>query len=201
MTEKEELVRKGYDLIAVEYHTNRNIFGNKKELEAFVGLLPRSADVLDMGCGAGVPVTKLLIDSGFNVTGIDFSESMLNLVTKNVPEAQFIKKNMTDVDFDDDSFDGLTACYSIIHVPKEKHVSLFQMFHKILRSNGVLLISMGSNGWEGTDEFHGTKMFWSHYAPKTTLQMVTDAGFEIMFDKIIEDCGEKHYWILAKNIK
>ncbi|MEE8571524.1 MAG: class I SAM-dependent methyltransferase, partial [Candidatus Bathyarchaeia archaeon] len=104
MTEKEELVRKGYDLIAVEYHANRNIFGNKKELEAFVGLLPRSADVLDLGCGAGVPVTKLLFDSGFNVTGIDFSESMLNLATKNVPEAQFIKKNMTDVDFDDDSF-------------------------------------------------------------------------------------------------
>ncbi|MEE8570662.1 MAG: class I SAM-dependent methyltransferase, partial [Candidatus Bathyarchaeia archaeon] len=119
----------------------------------------------------------------------------------NVPEAKFIKKNMTEVDFNDNSFDGLTACYSIIHVPKEKHVPLFQMFHRILRPNGVLLISMGSNSWEGTEEFHGTKMFWSHYSPKTTLQMVTDAGFEILFDKIILDGGEKHYWILARNIK
>ena len=128
MTEKEELVRKGYDLIAVEYHANRNIFGNKKELEAFVGLLPRSADVLDMGCGAGVPVTKLLIDSDFNVTGIDFSESMLNLATKNVPEANFIKKNMTDLDFKDKSFDGLTACYSIIHFPERSMLRYFKLF-------------------------------------------------------------------------
>jgi ubiquinone/menaquinone biosynthesis C-methylase UbiE len=201
LTEKEELVRKGYDLIAGKYHANRDIFDNKKELEAFVGLLPRSADVLDLGCGAGIPVTKFLIDYGFNVIGIDFSENMLNLAIKNVPEARFIKKNMTDVDFNDNSFDGLTACYSIIHVPREKHVSLFQMFHRILRPNGVLLISMGSNGWEGTEDFHGTEMFWSHYSPEITLQIVTDAGFEILFDKIVVDSGEKHYWILAKNKK
>jgi ubiquinone/menaquinone biosynthesis C-methylase UbiE len=163
-------------------------------------LLPRSADVLDLGCGAGIPVTKLLIDYGFNVIGIDFSENMLNLAIKNVPEARFIKKNMTDINFNDNSFDGLTACYSIIHVPREKHVSLFQMFHRILRPNGVLLISMGSNSWEGTEEFHGTEMFWSHYRPEITLQIVTDAGFEILFDKIV-DSGEKHYWILAKNKK
>ncbi len=200
MNEKEELVRKGYNLIAGEYHANRDIFDNKKELEAFIGLLPRSADVLDLGCGAGIPVTKLLIDYGFNVIGIDFSENMLTLAIKNVPEARFIKKNMTDITFNDNSFDGLTACYSIIHVPREKHVSLFQMFHRILRPNGVLLISMGSNGWEGTEEFHGTEMFWSHYRPEITLQIVTDAGFEILFDKIV-DSGEKHYWILAKNKK
>ncbi len=193
-------MRKGYDLIAEKYHANRDIFDNKKELEAFIGLLPRSADVLDLGCGAGIPVTKLLIDYGFNVIGIDFSENMLTLAIKNVPEARFIKKNMTDIDFNDNSFDGLTACYSIIHVPREKHVSLFQMFHRILRPNGVLLISMGSNGWEGTQDFHGTEMFWSHYRPEITLQIVTDAGFEILFDKIV-DSGEKHYWILAKNKK
>lgn len=187
--------------MAGKYHANRHVFGNKKELEAFVGLLPRNAKILDLGCGAGVPVTKFLVDSGFNVTGIDFSESMLNLATKNVPEAKFIKKNMTELDFKDKSFDGLTACYSIIHVPREKHATLFQTFHRVLKPNGIILISMGSTGWEGTDEFHGTPMFWSHYAPKKTLQMVTDAGFHILFEKNIVDGGEKHYWILAKTRK
>jgi len=187
--------------MAGEYHANRHIFGNKKELEAFVGLLPRNANVLDLGCGAGVPVTKFLVDSGFNVTGIDFSESMLNLATKNVPEAKFVKKNMTELDFKGKSFDGLMACYSIIHVPREKHVTLFQAFRRILKLNGIILISVGSTGWEGTEEFYGTRMFWSHYGPKKTLQIVIDAGFEILFDKHVVDGGEKHYWILAKNRK
>lgn len=201
MAEKEEIVRKGYDLMAGDYHDNRHIFDNKKELEDFTGLLPRNANVLDLGCGAGVPVTKFLVDSGLSVTGVDFSESMLNLATINVPEATFIKKNMTELDFKDNTFDGLTACFSIIHVPREKHVPLFQTFHRILTPNGILLISMGSTGWEGTEEFHGTQMFWSHYDPKKTLQIVTDAGFEILFDKLIVNGGEKHYWILAKNRK
>lgn len=194
-------MRKGYDLMAGDYHDNRHIFGNKKELEDFTSLLPRNATVLDLGCGAGVPVTKFLVDSGFSVTGVDFSESMLNLATKNVPEATFMKKNMMELDFTDNSFDGLTACYSIIHVPREKHVTLFQTFHRILKPNGVLLISMGSTGWEGTGEFHGVQMFWSHYDPKKTLQIVADAGFEILFDKLIIAGGETHYWILAKNRK
>jgi ubiquinone/menaquinone biosynthesis C-methylase UbiE len=201
LSEKEEIVRKGYNLMAGDYHGQRNIFGNKKELDDFVGLLPRNANVLDVGCGAGVPVTQVLVDSGFNVTGVDFSESMLNLATKNVPEATFLKKNMTELDFKDNSFDGLTACYSIIHVPKEKHVPLFQTFHRILKPNGILLISMGSTDWEGTEDFHGVKMFWSHYDPEKTLQMLIDAGFEIFFEKHIVDGGEKHFWILAKNRK
>ena len=201
MTEKEELVRKGYDLMAGDYHENRHIFGNKKELEDFTSLLPRNAKVLDLGCGAGVPVTKFLVDSGLSVTGVDFSESMLNLAAMNVPEATFMKKNMTELDFKYNSFDGLTACYSIIHVPREKHVPLFQTFHRILKPNGILLISMGSTDWEGIEDFHGTQMFWSHYDPQKTLQIVADAGFEILYDKLIVDGGEKHYWILAKNRK
>ena len=76
--------------------------------------------------------------------------------------------------------------------PREKHVTLFQAFHRILKPNGILLISVGSTGWEGTEEFHGTRMFWSHYGPKKTLQMVTDAGFEILFDKHVVDGGERH---------
>ncbi len=201
LTEKEEIVRKGYDLMAGDYQDQRHLFRTKKELEAFMGLLPRNATVVDLGCGAGVPVTKVLADSGFSVTGVDFSETMLNLATKNVPDAKFIKNNMTDLDFEDNAFDGLTACYSIIHVPREKHVPLFQTFHRILKPNGILLISMGSTCWEGTEDFHGAQMFWSHYGPEKSLQMLTDAGFDIIYDKLIRDGGETHYWILARNRK
>jgi hypothetical protein len=60
---------------------------------------------------------------------------------------------------------------------------------------------MGSTGWEGTENLHGTKMFWSHYDPKKTLQMLTAAGFQLLFDKYVVAAGETHYWILAKNRK
>jgi len=201
VTEKEEIVRKGYDKIAEKYQADRHVFDNIKELEELESLLPKNAKVLDVGCGAGVPVTKFLVDSGFDVTGVDFSESMLKLAGKNVPKAKFIKKDMTKLDFRDNSFDGLTAFYSIIHVPKEKHSSLFQSFHRILKPNGSMLVCMGPDEWDATEEYYGSRMFWSHYSPEKSLQLVKDAGFQILFEKHLVKGREKHYWILARNKK
>ena len=201
MTEKEEIVRRGYDKIAKEYQASRHIFKNIEELEEFASHMSKSAKILDVGCGAGVPVTKFLIEAGFDVMGVDFSESMLKLARRNVPEARFIKKDMTKLDFKDNSFDGLTAFYSIIHVPREKHSSLFQSFHRILKPNGVMLVSVGSGEWEGTDEYCGAEMFWSHYSPEKSLELMKDAGFQIISGKHLVRGGEKHYWILARNKK
>ena len=201
MARKEEIVKIGYNKIAQDYQTNRSVNDHRKELEEFVNLLPKKAKVLDVGCGAGVPVTRFLVVSGFDVTGVDFSESMLGLAGRNVPEARFIKKDMTKLDFKNNSFDGLTACESIVHVPREKHSLLFQSFHRIIKPNGAMLITIGNSDWEGTEEFYGARMFWSHYSPEKSLQMIKDAGFKIVFGKQIVIGEEKYYWVLAKNEK
>ena len=199
--EKEEIVRKGYDRIAKKYQTIRHTLDNKKELGEFASLLPKNAKVLDVGCGAGIPVAQFLVERGFDVTGIDFSKKMLKLASKNVPKAKFILKDMTKLDLEADSFDGLTALYSVIHVPRKKHFSLFQSFHNILKPEGIMLICLGPDEWEVIDEYYGTEMFWSHYSPKKALQLLKKAGFEIISDNVFARGGEKHYWILAKNKK
>ena len=201
MTEKRNLVKEGYNKIAEEYQTDRHIFNHKKELQEFASLLPKDARVIDVGCGAGVPVAKYLVESGFEVVGVDFSEKMLRLARKNVPQAKFIRMDMTRLDFADNSFDGLTAFYSIIHVPREKHSLLFRDFNRILKPNGIMLVCMGPDEWEATEDYYGTKMFWSQYSPQKSLQLIKDAGFEIIFDKILERGKERHYWILARNKK
>ena len=199
MTEKEEIVRKGYDKIAKEYLADRHIFDNKRELEEFVSLLPRKAKVLDVGCGAAVPFIKFLVEHGFSVTGVDFSESQLKLARKNVPEANLIKQDVTRLGFKANSLDGLTSSYCIIHIPREKHSSLFQSFHRILKPKGVMLISIGSSEWEGTEEYYGVNMFWSHYSPEKSLQIIHNVGFQTIWDRFNESGGEKNYWILARN--
>ena len=65
----------------------------------------------------------------------------------------------------------------------------------------MMLISLGHHEWEGTEDFYDTKMFWSHHSPEVSLQIIKDAGFEIIFSKYIIDYGEKHFWVLAKNKK
>lgn len=195
------MVRDGYDKIVKKYQAIRHVFDNRRELEEIASVLPKGATVLDVGCGAGLPVAELLVEAGFDVTGVDFSENMLRMARRNVPKANLIKGDMTRLGFKDNSFDGLTASYSIIHVPREKHYSLFQSFHRILKPHGVMLDSMGSDAWQGTDEYHGAKMSWSHYDPERSSQMIRDAGFKIVFGKQINSGGEEHYWVLAENKK
>jgi SAM-dependent methyltransferase len=199
--EKEEIVRKGYDKLAEKYQIIRQAFDNKRELGEFTSLLPKKAKVLDAGCGTGVPVAKFLVENGFDVTGIDFSKNMIKLASKNVPKARFVLKDMTKLDFKADSFDGLTAFYSIIHVPREKHFLTFQSLHRILKPDGMMLICLGPDEWEATDKYYGTEMFWSHYDAKKSLQLVRKAGFEIISDNVLTRGGERHYWILARNKK
>ncbi len=200
MNKKENLVQKGYDKIAEEYQADRHRFDHRKELQKFAELLPKNGKVIDVGCGAGVPVARFLVESGFSVVGIDFSEKMIRLARRNVPEATFVRKDMSQLDFADSSFDGLTAFYSIIHVPREKHSQLLRDFSRILKSGGILLVTMGSDEWEATEIYShfGIEMFWSQYAPRKSLQLVKDAGFEVIFDKILVRGKERHYWILAR---
>lgn len=112
--EQEKVVEEGYDVMAQNYHDQRDKFDSSPELKEFAKQFDKGAKIVDLGCGAGVPVIKFLVEQGFEVTGVDISEGMLKLAKKNVPEANYVKSSMTEIDFPDNSFDGLTAFYSII---------------------------------------------------------------------------------------
>ena len=96
---KQDTVRKGYDKIAAKYHKQRKRYPSLKLLEKISRYLKKGNSVLDLGCGAGIPVSKYLFDKGFKVVGIDFSEGMLKLARENVPKASFKKMDMTKMSF------------------------------------------------------------------------------------------------------
>ena len=56
--------------------------------------------VMDVGCGAG-PLTKALVDVGFEVTGVDTSAELLQLARANVPKAHFIHASLYDTEIRD----------------------------------------------------------------------------------------------------
>ena len=194
----EDIVRKGYNKIAAKYNESRDQFCNETELEYFISLLPKGGRILDAGCGAGVPVAKYLVDRGYSVTGIDFSTSMLNLARQQVPGAEFLEGDMTHLAFPVNSFDGIVSTYAIIHVPKEKHATIFQNFYRVLKPGGILFFTTGSGEWEATEDYMGTSMFWSHPSKETSLALVKQVGFKIIRDEVLERGGETPYCIFAK---
>ncbi len=194
------IVQKGYNQIAELYYTHRDLNKFNGELERFSSLLSEEAYILDAGCGAGIPTSKFLVSKSLKVIGIDLSDKMLSLAQKNVPKAKFVKMDIVDIKFEDNSFDGIVSVYTLFHIPKSKHYSIFQKFHDILKPEGILMINMGVSESEGTSNFFGVPMFWSNFSPKKTLELVKKAGFSILFEGVLERGGELQYWIYGKKL-
>jgi SAM-dependent methyltransferase len=203
--ENKEIVREGYDAIAESYLAARSGShpGDIELLQELIQRLPRGAKVLDAGCGAGIPVTRMLSQS-FDVIGVDFSEEQIRLARKLVPETEFICRNIIGLDFPDESFDAICSYYTIIHVPREEHRGLLQNFHRILKPGGLVLLCMGAGDLsEGIEEdFFGTRMYWSHFDAETSLRMLEDCRFHIIWSRIVTEQlifgGGQHLFVLAQ---
>ena len=174
-------------------------------LEDLASLLPSGAAVLDLGCGAGVPVTRWLADRSFAVTGVDVSARQLELARKNVPAVTFRKADMTELAFAPESFDGAVAFHSIIHVPRTEQPALLESIYRWLRPGGVFLATMTVSDYEGREEDWegwGAPMVWSHYDGEANVAMLRGVGFEIHYAEPRTGPGtgdaETWLWVLAR---
>ena len=200
-------VESGYDQMAEQYLATKDPEDPLalRALADLASLLPKEAAVLDLGCGAGVPVTRWLADRGFAVTGVDVSAKQLELARTYVPDGTFIKADMTEVDFGPESFDAVVAFHSVIHVPRTEHPALLESIHRWLVPGGALLATMTVADYEGRDEDWegwGAPMVWSHYDRNANVEMLREAGFEIMYAEPRTGGGtgdqtETWLWVLA----
>jgi len=178
-------VKEGYNTIADRYLAERSRHSQDvRLLGEFMESLPAEAQVLDAGCGAGVPISQRLSER-FQVTGVDFSEAQIELAKKHVPNGTFVCQDMTQPDFPDETFDGICSYYAIIHIPRAEHQPLLGNFHRMLKPGGFALLCLGAEHLiDDVDEnYLGTRMYWSHYDTETYLKMLKECGFSVYLVK------------------
>ena len=117
----------------------------KKTQDKFIEILPGKR-VLDFGCGSGRD-TKYFIEAGLDVTATDGSEELC----KSASEYTGIKvKQMLFQELDEiDKYDGIWACSSILHLPKEELKSVFSKMIQAICSNGIIYTSFKYGNFEG----------------------------------------------------
>jgi SAM-dependent methyltransferase len=202
------IVERGYDMISARYsewHRAHDwpVARFARELD---DRLPDGSQVLELGCGDGVPATELLARR-HRVTAVDISERQLDRARANVPAATFIHGDMVSMEFEPGSFGGVGMFLSMTHVPRDEHPELLRRIHTWLEPGGVLVCSMGttdSADWHEED-WLGAPSFFSHFDTETNLELVRDTGFEIEFGEpvtMLEDDAEVAFlWIVARRPK
>ncbi len=200
------VVETGYDRVAERYLGSKDAEDptTLAALEELARELPPEATVLDLGCGAGVPVTRWLAQR-FAVTGVDFSARQLELARRHVPAARFLRADMSDLVFAPETFDAVVAFHSIIHVPRAEHPALLGKIYRWLKPGGGFLATLAVGEWEGEEddwEGWGAPMRWSHHDGETSLGLLRSAGFAIESAEARTTRGprgdESWLWVLAR---
>jgi ubiquinone/menaquinone biosynthesis C-methylase UbiE len=127
-----EGTRAAYEAEAQGFDRARNRrLVERRWLERFLALAPAGAPVLDIGCGAGDPIARFLIEAGRVVVGVDFAEAMLAIARARFPEAEWVRADMRGLDLGR-RFGGVVAWDSFFHLTREDQRAMFPVFARHL---------------------------------------------------------------------
>lgn len=178
--DQKRTVREGYDRMAAFYDDERSLDGeDDAALQALADDLPDGARVLDLGCGGGRGALRAF--DGFETVGLDFSRAQLSLARYRV-DADLVLGDMATLPFATDSFDAVTALYSVIHLPVEQHRTVYDEVARVLRPGGRFLLTIGDD-WAGSNDDwldSGTRMEWSFPPLEETAAALTAAGLSVV---------------------
>ncbi len=149
-------------------------------LERLTQHLPKTAKVLDLGCGTGRPVAELLLRKGIAVTGIDQAEDLLALAKKRFPAGRWLQAEMETFE-PDEIYDGAVIWDSLFHIPREHHEPILRRVLGSLRQGSRLILTVGGSDHPPfTDTMFGQNFFYDSHPPSTVINILKslDAGIE-----------------------
>ncbi len=153
----------------VDFFKGRSDPAKRYGLRKFVELLPGGARVLDVGCGSG-DAAKYFTEQGLGVKCIDFSEKMVKVCKQKGLDAQVM--DMEQMTFEAESFDGIWASASLLHLPKNKTRSVIDKFYEFLKKGGVCYICVKEGQGEKVVEEKGMKRFFSYWTEQELHEQV-----------------------------
>lgn len=197
-----DVVKRSYDKIAHKYLDWALSRSSPRlhYLEHLLRILSPGSKVLELGCGAGIPVAQALCqnDNISKIVANDISEVQVQLAEGNCQQwkdkIDFVAGDMMSLTFSERELDGVAAIYSIFHLPRMEQIEMIRRIHLWLKPGGILVSNfaagsskaLGSEGGVDVEEnpthwsYFETDMFWSGLGTEETQRMISEAGFELL---------------------
>ena len=201
-----EIVARGYDAIALRYaewagRVHSPAIEWLRDLDA---RLPEGADVLELGCGRGVPGTRH-VAKRHRVTGVDISAVQIELARHHVPEASFVHADALELEIAPGTLDAVVALYFFGHVPIDEQRALIRRIALWLKDGGLLLATFGAGEpcEEVDEEWLGAPMFFASLGGDSYLPLLRECGLSPLREDVVVQHEPGHgdvafHWVLAR---
>ncbi|GLU46279.1 class I SAM-dependent DNA methyltransferase [Nocardiopsis ansamitocini] len=155
-------------------------------VEALLTTLAPGANVLDLGCGTGLPTTRRLVEAGCRVTGVELSPVMLDLARANAPRAHLVQADMTAFSPEPGSYDAVVAFFSLLQLTRARIPRMLTTVRHALVPGGRLCLSMVEADLDDVAiPFLGNRIRVTGY-PREELRVVLGtAGFHIEKETVL----------------
>lgn len=117
-----------------------------KTQDRFLDRLQEGNLILDFGCGSGRD-TKYFLKRGFRVEATDGAEELCKIASEYTGIA--VKKMLFQELEELEKYDGIWACSSILHLPKDELKLVFGKMTRAIKENGIIYTSFKYGDFEG----------------------------------------------------
>ena len=189
----------GYEDVAAEFLAGRgrapSTAVGTTEVREWARTLPGGAAVIDLGCGSGLPITKVLVDEGLTVYAIDAAPSFVVAFRNNLPKTPVACEAIEESTFFNRMFEGVVAWGLIFLLPAEEQRRFIQRVARILGPGGRLLFTSCAEPLVWNDAMTGLESR-SLGAVEYRRQLLA-VGLRVICE--YEDEGENHYFDAVKD--
>lgn len=137
----------------------------------FLKYVKEQGKILDLGFGSGRDMLHFK-SLGFDVEGIDPTD----VFVENMKTQGFnVRKQYAEEIVEEEVYDGIWACASLLHVKKENLNDVFKRCFKALKDKGVLYCSFKYGEFEGIRN----ERFFVYLNEDSFKEIIKDTGFDI----------------------
>lgn len=154
-------------------------------LGRFLDGLPPGGKILDLGCGAGMPIAAYFMGKGFAVTGLDASAAMIRLAKNVMPDGDWREGDMRGLDLNE-TFDGIIGWNSFFHLTRPEQRDVLPRLARHLETNGRLMLTVGPENGEAVGQVGDDRIYHASLSPDEYASILLVNHLAIK-DFVIED--------------
>jgi 2-polyprenyl-3-methyl-5-hydroxy-6-metoxy-1,4-benzoquinol methylase len=184
----------GYEALAETFMRIRNKRIGPAVVREWCHSIPPGSEVLDLGCGSGVPISEVLVEAGFAVHGVDASPTLIRAFQERFPQAQAECCAVEESAFFEKTFGAAIAWGLMFLLPADVQAMAIAKVAKALKPGGRFLFTSPREEirWkDGMTDEESVSLGALIYEQLLSAQGLTVTGHAV-------DEGENYYYFCVK---